>query len=73
MGDAFFLGFGGGFMWLFWLPLVVGVIWALKGLFAVGSDRDNKRKSTLDILEERYTRDEIDREAFNKMKRDLQR
>jgi putative membrane protein len=65
-------GFGGIFMVLWWVLVVVGivvlVIWLTKATSGrVGAGRDK----ALDILKERYARGEIDEQEFEKKKRDL--
>lgn len=65
-------GFGGIFMVLWWVLVVVGivvlVIWLTKATSgSVGAGRDK----ALDILKERYARGEIDEQEFEKKKRDL--
>jgi putative membrane protein len=73
MHDGFGMGIGGGFMWLFWIVLLVVIVWLLKGVFS-GRDSSGKMgKSALEILEERYARGEIDREEFDHKKKDLSR
>lgn len=61
-------GFGGIFMWLFWIALIVLIVWLLKN----GIGGQQRRSNTaLDILEQRYARGEIDKEEFEEKKRDL--
>jgi putative membrane protein len=68
-------GFHGSGMWLGWiigLIVVIAIIWII--IRALGrSDNSNipGGKSTLDILKERYARGEIDKEEFEKRKKDL--
>ncbi|MBL3591201.1 MAG: SHOCT domain-containing protein [gamma proteobacterium endosymbiont of Lamellibrachia anaximandri] len=71
MGNGFAMGFGGGFMWLFWILLIVAIVWAVK---AAGGSRENppeKQKSALDILKERYARGEIDQDEFEQKRKVL--
>ncbi|MBU0656978.1 MAG: SHOCT domain-containing protein [Gammaproteobacteria bacterium] len=63
--------FGGGFMWVFWLLMVIAIIWVIKMLTDGGNTSGNKQKSALDILKERYARGEIDKEEFESKKKDL--
>ena len=69
------MGFGGGIvMWLLVLVVVIAVvssIWRPRS-----SDRDDDRdvprhQDALTILETRYAKGEIDREEFERKKRDL--
>jgi len=63
-------GFG-GFMWVFWILIVVAVVWL--AAVATRRDRDSGRreKSALEILEERYARGEIDRDEYLQKRDDL--
>ena len=65
--------FGGGFMWLFWILLIVVVLWVVKT--ATGNGDSNaasaKSASALEILKERYARGEIDLEEFENKKKHL--
>lgn len=65
--------FGGGFMWLFWILVVLALFWGLKAAFSGGggSSSPDASRSALDILKERYARGEIDQEEFKQRKRDL--
>ena len=65
--------FGGGFMWLFWILVVLVLFWGLKAALSSGgsSSSPHDSRSALDILKERYARGEIDQEEFNQRKRDL--
>lgn len=83
-GDGYgWMGAGWGFMGLFWVLIVVGVV-ALLRLFASGGNNGGSNygggsgpeappKSALDILKERYARGEIEREEFERMRRDLEK
>lgn len=71
MYDGHMFGFGGGFMWIFWILLIVAIVWAVK---ATGGSRNNppeNRKSALDILKERYARGEIDQQEFEQKRKEL--
>ena len=69
MFDGHGFGFGGGFMWLFWILLIVAILWAVKA--AAVSDRKGggKDKSPLEILQERFARGEIDEEEFERKRK----
>jgi len=60
--------FGGHFMWIFWV-LVVGVV--IVAIVMI-SQKNNKSKSGLDILKERYAKGEITKKEFEEKKHDLQ-
>mgnify|MGYP003702087119 FL=1 len=71
MGEGFGMGFGGGFMWLTWLVLAVGLALVLKYVAFAQENRQNKQMSALETLEERYPPGEIGREEFHQTKGDL--
>ena len=62
-------GFGWGFMWLFWLLLIVVIAWAVKVALSGGTDGGKEAKSPLQILEERFARGEIDEEEFERKRK----
>lgn len=65
------MGFGGIWMILLWVLVILAVVWLVRYLLA-GGERDRERpREALRILEERYARGEIDREEFELKKRDL--
>ncbi|RMG34924.1 MAG: SHOCT domain-containing protein [Gammaproteobacteria bacterium] len=68
-GHGFFVG---GFMWIFWILLVLVIVWAVKAGISSGSnDGPRETRTPLKILKERYAKGEIDKETFERMKRDL--
>ena len=73
MNDGGFMGFGGGFMWIFWILLIVVAIALVRGMGS-GSDTQSgaNRRTPLPILEERYAKGEIDEQEFEQRKRKLE-
>jgi putative membrane protein len=78
-------GFGFGFGWIFMLIFWGIVIWAIFALVRgvsghgyCGHNHDNygenkhKENNALDILKERYAKGEVNKEDFEKMKKDLE-
>ena len=65
-------GFGGIFMWLFWIVLLVLIVWLLKNVIG-GQTNLPRSNSALEILEQRYAKGEIGKEEFEEKKRDLPR
>lgn len=64
-------GFGGIFMWLFWILIIVAIVWAVRAATASGGDSPARQKTALDILKERYAKGEIDQEEFERKRKDL--
>lgn len=73
MFDGHGFGFGGGFMWLFWVLLIVGIAWAVKVTAFPDRRSDGADKSPLEILQERLARGEIDEEEFERKRKLLGR
>jgi putative membrane protein len=80
MGPGMMGGWGMGwfgmiFMLVFWVLVVVGLVFLIKWLIqTTKGEKDVARGSSkaIDILKERYARGEINKEEFEKIKRDLQ-
>lgn len=65
-------GFMGGYMWIFWIAVLVGLVFLVKWIIQQGQGGEKQLKEDpLDILEKRYARGEIDREEFEQKKKDL--
>ena len=66
--------FGGIFMMIFWVLILVGLIFLIKWLIQstnrVKSDAGNGNRA-MEILNERYARGELDKVEFETMKLDL--
>jgi putative membrane protein len=64
-------GIGWIFMILFWAAIIYLVARAISPRLT-GGDRKDYGKSALDILKERYAKGDIDKEEYDRIKRDLQ-
>ena len=67
--------FGMIFIIVFWILLIVGLVFLIKWLIqATKGEKDVSRGSSraIDILKERYAKGEINKEEFEKIKRDLE-
>ncbi len=71
MYDGHMFGFGWGFMWLFWVVVIVAIVFMVKTFMGNSSSQDKEPKSAEEILKERYAKGEIDREEFERMRKDL--
>ncbi len=66
--------FGGIFMMIFWILIMVGLVFLIKWLIqSTSGAKSEAGGKALDILKERYARGEIDRTEFEAMKKDLAR
>jgi putative membrane protein len=73
MNGGWGMGFGGPFMILFWILVIVGVVVLVKWLLDQSSTgKGSHDKSALEILRERYARGEINREEYEQKRRDLE-
>jgi len=66
--------FGGIFMIVFWILLLVGLVFVIRWLIQTTGKKGNGGQHgsrALEILKERYARGEIDKAQFEDMKRDL--
>lgn len=71
-------GFGGFFMVIFWIVVIIGAVYLIKFLMQntqnKGDPSDRGRSGNpqpIDILKERYAKGEIDKKEFEEKKRDL--
>jgi putative membrane protein len=60
----------GGFMWLFWIAVIVGLFFLIRGTIQQNKPIE-RSENALDILKKRYAKGEIDREEFEQKKKDL--
>lgn len=73
MYDGHMFGFGWGFMWLFWIFVIVGIVWLIKVFMSESNGENKNSKTAKEILKERYAKGEIDREEFEQKLKDLER
>lgn len=62
---------GGGFMMIFWLIVMIAGIAVFVKWLTEKSSSSPKEESALDILKKRYARGEITREKFGNMKKEI--
>jgi len=70
-GDGLWMGFGGGFMWLFWVLIILAIVMLIKA-GGSGASPDTRSESPLEILKKRYANGEIDDEEFQRRKKELE-
>ena len=63
MMDGFGMGFGGAFMWLVWITLVLAIVWVVGQM---RSDGARRARSPRELLDERYARGEIDEDDYQR-------
>ena len=67
-----FNGFGGGWMMIVWWAVLIVVVAVLvKWIRSEASGTRDSGETALEILRKRYARGEIDREEYEKKKREL--
>jgi putative membrane protein len=79
-GDGMMDGWGGGWMWLWWLLLIAGLITMIvvamlamtRGLSSRNA-RDGGRSTARDVLDERYARGELTTEEYHERLTELKR
>ena len=69
-GMGWWMMFGGVWLLLFLVGIVILVVWVIKRVSGSGSSTAGRRDS-LDIAKERYARGEITKEEFEQLKKDL--
>lgn len=70
--DGYFFH-GGGFMWLFWVLLIIAIVFIFQNITKGRSSRSSSSASDspLEILKKRYARGEIDEEEYERRKNEL--
>jgi len=71
MSDGYNMGLGSGFMWLFWILLVIAIVWVLVNMIGSAKELSVRQKTALEILKERYAKGEIDQQEFSQKRKDL--
>ena len=63
---------GGGFMWIFWIAVIVGIVFLVKWIVQQGKQSESSANGNpLDIIKGRYASGEIDKEEYEQKKKDL--
>ncbi len=66
--------FGGGFMWIFWILVIVVLVWVVKtAMPSTGSKNANTDESPLEILKKRYARGEIEEDEYIRRRNELEK
>ena len=65
-------GIIGGFMWIFWIVLIVGIVLLIKWIMQQNRPVESRpEENSLEILKTRYAKGEIDKQEFEQKKYDL--
>lgn len=64
--------FGGGFMWILWLVITVGVFFLIQNIVKGRGQNSYDNETPMDILNKRYARGEIEEEEYNRRRKDLE-
>jgi len=71
-GHGWGMGYGMGWWWIIGLILLVVVVWVVvRNTRQRNISNPGEKQSALEILKERYARGEINKNEFEKMKKDL--
>ena len=68
MMDSFGMGFGGAFMWLVWIAVILAIVWVVGGMRSDGAGRVHTPR---ELLDERYARGEIDEDDYQRRRATL--
>jgi putative membrane protein len=71
---GFGMGYGGIWMALFWVLVIVGSIWLVTTLFPRSADKSqsDRGEDPLKIVRERYARGELTKEEYATLRHDLE-
>ena len=63
--------FGGGFMWLFWVGIIVVIAYVIKVMIDSDKQTITSNDSPMKILEKRYANGEIDDDEYEQKRKQL--
>jgi putative membrane protein len=70
-GGGVGFGFGWLLMILFWVLVILGIVYLVKGIAGSAKKRE-QQETAMDILKKRYAKGEISKEEFEEKKKDIQ-
>lgn len=72
INDGHMFMWGGGFMWIFWVLIFVGIIFLIINITKGNTGKSfMENESPLEILKKRYARGEIDEEEYERRRKEL--
>jgi len=73
MGNESHLFYGGGFMWIFWILIIIGVVFLIQMMTKNKSrTSSHENESPLEILKKRYARGEMEEEEYERRRKELE-
>lgn len=69
LGMGWWMAFGGLWMVVFWGGLIALIVWGIKKVTERGGS--TQKYDSLDMAKERYAKEEISREEFEQIRKDL--
>jgi len=73
MGDEGHLFYGGGFMWVFWVLIIVGIFFLFLNMTKGNNNLSGDTDSPLEILKKRYARGEIEEDEYERRRKELEK
>lgn len=70
MGYGYMMDFSYG--WILWIAVIVVMVYAVVQVSKTGTPGGGQQEKPLDILKRRYAKGEINKEVFDRMKKDLE-
>lgn len=72
LGDHGGFGFGGGFMWIFWILIIVAIVALFRGISGSGTGASSS-ETPIEILRKRFANGEITDEEFEHRRKELEK
>ena len=72
MGDEGHLFYGGGFMWIFWILIIVGIFFLFQNMAKGNSGGSEDKETPMEILKKRYARGEIEEDEYERRRKELE-
>jgi putative membrane protein len=71
-GEHGWFGFGGGFMWIFWILIIAAIFLLFRG-FSGSNSNSAPSESPMEILRKRYASGEISDEEYEHRRKELEK